>query len=96
MKSLLIKIDLQWVAGSRHSKADRTPLYVLWQRIVNSYTRTELSNLSDRLVALRGIVNVIHAKWDIPNNQYAAGMWRKDLPAMMVWSRYREFEMVEE
>jgi hypothetical protein len=94
--SILIKTDLQWEAGLRQSRTDQTPLYVLWERIVSSYTLTELSNPSDRLVALRGIVNVIRAKWDIPNNQYAAGMWRNDLPAMMVWSRYREFEMVEE
>lgn len=44
MPSLSIKTDLQWGAGLRHGRTEQTPLFVLWQKIVNSYTRTELSN----------------------------------------------------
>jgi hypothetical protein len=94
--SLSIKADLWWDVGLQHSRTDQTPLSHLWLLIVSSYTPTELSNPSDRLVALRGIVNVIHAQQDIPDVYYAAGMWSKDLPAMMIWHRVRDFEMVEE
>ena len=96
MASLLIKTDLWRDAGLQHSRTDQTPLHVLWKKIVDSYTSTELSNPSDRLVALRGIVNVIHAQRDIPDVYYAAGMWSKDLPKMMVWCRRKGAEMVEE
>jgi hypothetical protein len=95
-KALTIKKDLHWGAELRHDRADQLSLPVLWESIVETYTRTELSNLSDRLVALRGIVNFMHIQWDIPDVQYAAGIWRKGLPVMMVWWRDGEIEMVKE
>lgn len=94
--NLSIKTDLCWDIGLQHSRTHQTPLHVLWKNILSSYTSTELSNPSDRLVALRGIVNVIHAQRDIPDVDYAAGMWGKDLPAMMVWYRYKGADVVEE
>jgi hypothetical protein len=95
MTSLSIKRDLQWRAGLRHNRTDQTPLHVLWKKIVNTYTATELSNPNDRLVALRGIVNIICGQYNVPDVDYAAGMWRKNLPSMMVWRRDVDFEMAE-
>ncbi|KAL7790342.1 heterokaryon incompatibility protein domain-containing protein [Trichoderma ceciliae] len=54
----------------------------MWAQVVGLYSKTQLSIVSDKLVAISGI-----AKWfQIKNkDEYVGGMWRKYLEAQLLW-----------
>lgn len=60
-------------------------LHEQWLQIVESYTGTQLTVLSDRLIALRGIVNAFAQRHSLPLTSYAAGMWEFCLPEALLW-----------
>jgi hypothetical protein len=67
--------------GSKDSDA---PWLHFWYRVVvQSYSRTDLSVSSDKLIALPGIANYV-----IPRvcSRCVAGMWRKRLEISLLWS----------
>ena len=51
-----------------------------WRRLVEEYTRRELTIESDRLTALAGVAS----KFDLPSG-YLAGMWREDAALQLLW-----------
>jgi hypothetical protein len=54
----------------------------MWTKIVSIYTQTELTYLSDKLVAIAGMATMISLK---ASSNYIAGMWMFTLPAGLLW-----------
>jgi hypothetical protein len=56
--------------------------YGMWENIVREYSRTQLTNITDRLIALSGLAKRMKA---MVNDDYVAGMWRNALPDQLFW-----------
>ncbi|KAE8442219.1 hypothetical protein EG329_003748 [Mollisiaceae sp. DMI_Dod_QoI] len=54
-----------------------------WPRILTEYSTRTLSDPEDRLLAISGIAN--HYS-ELFRDEYLAGIWRRDLPAGLMWS----------
>ncbi|EPE30962.1 heterokaryon incompatibility protein [Glarea lozoyensis ATCC 20868] len=57
--------------------------HFLWVRVVEAYTRCQLTNPDDKLVALSGIAKRFSS---ILRDTYVAGMWRRYLASELTWS----------
>ncbi|PMD34738.1 HET-domain-containing protein [Hyaloscypha variabilis F] len=55
---------------------------VIWSKILSSYSRAELSNPDDREAALSGILRMLEGIFD---DTCIAGLWRRSLPAQLLW-----------
>lgn len=55
----------------------------LWPRIVNIYSRCDLSFSRDKLVAISGIAQTIQMQ--NAEDKYLAGLWRQDMEAQLCW-----------
>jgi hypothetical protein len=53
-----------------------------WPRLVEDYARCELTKQSDRLVAIAGIAKVLASAVE---DQYVAGIWKRNLPQGLTW-----------
>ena len=53
-----------------------------WQKLVDEYTKKELTYETDMLPALSGLASLVQAA---TGDQYLAGLWRSDLPAALRW-----------
>jgi hypothetical protein len=64
-------------------------VYELWKRVVEVYSRTNLTFSRDRLIALSGIAKEysLDMKCD-----YVAGLWRKYLESQLLWQVNEVFE----
>jgi Heterokaryon incompatibility protein (HET) len=62
-------------------------LYQLWKNIVRSYMDCKLTKISDRVIALSGVAKEMQA---ILEDEYMAGLWRKDLLHELVWFVHHE------
>jgi hypothetical protein len=65
--------------SERPSKDD---LWKLWTGIVETYTACKLTYTSDKLVALSGVAKLMEQAID---DQYCAGLWRKNLVTQLFW-----------
>lgn len=66
----------------------RWNLYENWKRIVEDYTKMELTYDKDRLIALSGIARRIRqqiASHGIQDEDYIAGMWQGGLAGQLLW-----------
>jgi hypothetical protein len=54
-----------------------------WVEVVESYGRCSITNPEDRLIAIAGIAKSLQP---LMNDEYLAGLWKKDLPYNLVWS----------
>ncbi|KAK0653113.1 heterokaryon incompatibility protein-domain-containing protein [Cercophora newfieldiana] len=54
----------------------------LWPRIVEIYSRGELTRPTDKLVAIGGLARLIQEK---TGDDYIAGLWRRDLEHQLLW-----------
>ncbi|KAF2670465.1 HET-domain-containing protein [Microthyrium microscopicum] len=61
--------------------------YATWYELVQSYSRRKLDKDSDKLPAVAGLANLF---FDLLNDQYLAGLWKKDLAAGICWRKYQE------
>lgn len=85
--------DLSWVSknstqfhSQRHwREQDAGPLITWWYRLVQDYTGCELTNESDRLVAIAGVAKKLYP---IVRDQYVAGLWAGSLPWALAWLPY--------
>ncbi|OAL26691.1 hypothetical protein AYO22_04044 [Fonsecaea multimorphosa] len=61
--------------------------YELWKHWVEVYTKMELTNPRDRLIALSGIARMMASKMEEKGFQdiYIAGMWQKHLASQLLW-----------
>ena len=53
-----------------------------WLSIVSRYSVTSLTKKEDKLVAISGIAKRMQ---DLLDDEYLAGLWRKDLPCQLLW-----------
>ncbi|KIW76494.1 hypothetical protein Z517_11240 [Fonsecaea pedrosoi CBS 271.37] len=62
-------------------------LYEVWKRMVEVYTKMELSDERDRLIALSGIARMMTRilRLDGSEDQYLAGMWQNYLASQLLW-----------
>lgn len=63
-------------------KYDECPMHALWQRVVQSYSRSRLTFSSDKLVALSGLAKGFTK---VLQNVYVAGLWQSNLASQLVW-----------
>lgn len=59
--------------------------YDLWDALVQSYTKRDLTRESDRLVAFSGVAQLFQGLID---DKYLAGMWRSRLEEQLCWVVY--------
>jgi hypothetical protein len=57
--------------------------YGSWYRMVETYTKRNLTNTTDKLPALSGVAKRFAA---LSKDSYVAGLWTNDLPAGMMWN----------
>ena len=56
--------------------------HLLWMRVVEAYSRCQLTKPDDKLPALSGIAKRMS---DILGDDYVAGMWRRYLASELIW-----------
>ena len=61
------------------------PLSLVWTQIIDKYSFSNLTYQSDRLVALSGIARAVQIETE---DQYVAGMWRKNLEFQLCWNLF--------
>lgn len=74
-------IDNPLVVDSLYFKSRRTP-FEQWAWIVETFTRSGLTVLGDKLNAMAGIVSHIKSQ---TNGEYLAGLWRQTLVYELLW-----------
>lgn len=57
-------------------------IYQRWKRVVEVYSKTNLTNLGDKLIALSGIAKMMSAQ---VGETYVAGLWREYLASQLLW-----------
>jgi hypothetical protein len=62
-------------------------IYELWTRIVETYTKMQITEHKDRLIALSGIARMTAEvlKMDGSPDEYLAGMWKNHLESQLLW-----------
>ena len=79
----LKSLPLQWHSISPSSPAGKIfEVMALWRKLVNEYSKKELTFEMDVLSALSGLASLVHTA---TGDQYLAGIWRRDLPAALQW-----------
>ncbi|KAM7185989.1 Heterokaryon incompatibility protein (HET) domain containing protein [Naviculisporaceae sp. PSN 640] len=56
----------------------------LWKNIVRNYSKREMTNLSDKLVALSGVAKYMKRKFD---DIYVCGLWKQNIANEVLWCR---------
>ena len=54
----------------------------IWEPIVQSYTRSNLTRFSDKSLAISGIADEVQSS---SGRSYAAGLWREDFERQLLW-----------
>ncbi|CZS92758.1 uncharacterized protein RCO7_10213 [Rhynchosporium graminicola] len=62
-------------------------MIITWYDILYDYTRRDLTFSNDRLIAISGIVAVVGSSIE---DDYVAGLWRRDMPRALLWSPFEE------
>lgn len=62
----------------------RHDIYQYWTRIIEAYSSCELTNRTDRLVAIFGIASRIQDTLE-DTDKHIAGLWRSQLPWQLLW-----------
>ena len=79
LKSL--PLQLRHVAATSPA-SEISEVMALWRKLINEYSRKELTFEMDVLPALTGLASLVRAAI---GDQYLAGIWRRDLPAALQW-----------
>ncbi|KIW27878.1 uncharacterized protein PV07_07576 [Cladophialophora immunda] len=76
--------ELNWMVEAIDPKLY---LYEVWKRMVEVYTKMELTDERDRLIALSGIARMMTRilRLDGSEDQYLAGMWQNYLASQLLW-----------
>lgn len=61
--------------------------YEIWKRVVETYTKMELTDPKDRLIALSGIAKMIKERMQTEGieDEYIAGLWQRGLTSQLLW-----------
>ncbi|CAO2655562.1 Nn.00g043650.m01.CDS01 [Neocucurbitaria sp. VM-36] len=75
----------KWPEAStdKSPRSENDTLMYHWRKLLLTYGRTEVTEESDRLVAIAGIAKRFST---ILNDEWVAGLWRKHLPGDLLWS----------
>jgi hypothetical protein len=63
----------------------------IWRRIVEVYSKTELTEATDKLIALSGMAKKLQPQIQ---TEYLAGLWERNLPGQLLWYIDPTFEWV--
>ena len=81
-----IKWDIRFTDMVTKSAVDQlaghTKRFEYWRDLVTTYSRLNLTHITDRLPALSGLASDFHS---VTGAQYLAGVWHKDLPRTLTW-----------
>lgn len=77
-----IKLDLQTESGPHGDCFHRR-----WCSVVRCYTPTDLTEPSDRLKALKGIVGAMARRFRLSPTDYLAGLWKPHIAFQLLWAR---------
>lgn len=74
-------------AESASEKKDEFYLYELWKHWVETYSKMELTNSNDRLLALSGVARMLTGRLEAAGaaDQYIAGMWQRRIASQLLW-----------
>lgn len=81
MRQRLTSDSPLWEASNR-AVTSREP-HGSWYRMIETYTKRQLTEESDKLPAISGVARRFAA---ICNDAYVGGLWANDLPAGLMWS----------
>ncbi|KAI9730237.1 MAG: hypothetical protein M1834_006001 [Cirrosporium novae-zelandiae] len=59
-------------------------IHGLWRKIVEDYTKLDLTYETDRLPALSGLASMFSARFPV-SDKYLAGLWKGDLARDLLW-----------
>lgn len=76
----------------RGDRKDRAQSYQLWDHLVNVYTKCNLTQSADKLIAMSGMAKVFSDKLQ---DQYLAGLWRSRVEYYLAWAVDFEQTLVE-
>lgn len=77
----------RWIIGGFYNHEDEKAAYKLWRSTLASYTARQLTQETDRWVAISGLAALLGSRL---NDSIVAGLWRKKLPHHLMWSVKRE------
>ncbi|OTA53299.1 HET-domain-containing protein [Hypoxylon sp. EC38] len=78
------------LGSSMSRKAEAKLIYTNWTDIVEKYSLTSLTLMSDRLAAIQGIINFVQTV--NKEDTCVAGLWEKELKAQLLWKRIYQKE----
>lgn len=58
--------------------------YQFWVNVVKDYSKRDITNISDKLVALSGVAKHMKGKFD---DIYLCGLWKRNIAHEVLWSR---------
>ncbi|EUC44444.1 hypothetical protein COCMIDRAFT_27231 [Bipolaris oryzae ATCC 44560] len=63
-------------------------IYELWKKIVESYSRAQLTKHNDKLIALGGLAKLFQDKLFSPDHSqtYVAGLWSRHIESQLLWT----------
>lgn len=82
-------ISQRETGASFHSTARN----VRWKNLVEKYSARQLTNSSDRLIALEGIRSELAKK--LVNDEYCLGLWKNSMPDQLLWCCLQKAERAE-
>lgn len=56
-----------------------------WKNVIGNYASTRLTKPGDKLMAISGIAKDFGMKLQVVNDEYLAGLWRRDLHVQLLW-----------
>lgn len=68
--------------------------YRAWMKILQKFTACDLTNHTDKLIAISGLARKLHIRLG-PSEEYVAGLWRKYLYLQLLWNvqgRHKSFQ----
>jgi hypothetical protein len=68
-------------------------LKLQWYEVVEAYSRTSLTFIEDRLLAISAVAKLFCSAMRLDPSEYLAGMWKDDLPLSMLWYHDRHSNM---
>ncbi|KAJ4419163.1 hypothetical protein N0V85_001119 [Neurospora sp. IMI 360204] len=77
------KRDLSYLLKEQKPSDANLHVYMLWHRLIQSYTKTSLSFPSDKLIAISGLAKLFQSL--AKRDDYLAGLWRHRLEAELLW-----------
>ncbi|KAI9688712.1 MAG: hypothetical protein M1822_001069 [Bathelium mastoideum] len=86
----LVAADLTRLPGAAVTAQSVARWYLVWERIVEAYTRAQLTFSSDKLIVLSGLASRMQQELKY---SYMAGLWRPHMPLCLLWECRNNLEL---